>query len=297
MPMGMADVATVLFTKFMRLDAKAPSWADRDRFILSAGHGSMLIYSLAYLLGYDDIDLEDLKNFRQLGFKTAGHPEFGHAPGVETTTGPLGQGISNAVGFAMAEAHLNALYGDDLVDHYTYVIAGDGCLMEGNQPGSNGACWTSSVTQAHRPFGMTMKITIDGAVSLADSTNQLDRAQASGWNTLRVDGHDPAKIEEAIRTAQSSTKPTLIACKTTIGKGAPNKGGTAKAHGAPLGEEEIGLTREALGWPHGPFEIPSDILSAWRDAGARGVDGRELWERRLATHPQTRGFHAPTERR
>ena len=289
MPMGMADVATVLFTKFMRLDAKAPSWADRDRFILSAGHGSMLIYSLAYLLGYDDIDLEDLKNFRQLGFKTAGHPEFGHAPGVETTTGPLGQGISNAVGFAMAEAHLNALYGDDLVDHYTYVIAGDGCLMEGI---SQEAMALAGHLQLRKLIVLwdDNEITIDGAVSLADSTNQLDRAQASGWNTLRVDGHDPAKIEEAIRTAQSSTKPTLIACKTTIGKGAPNKGGTAKAHGAPLGEDEIGLTREALGWPHAPFEIPSDVLSAWRDAGARGVDERELWDRRLATHPQREAF-------
>ena len=281
MPMGMADVATVLFTKIMNFDASAPNWADRDRFILSAGHGSMLMYSLAYLLGFDGMDIEQIKNFRQLGYKTAGHPEFGHAPAVETTTGPLGQGISNAVGFALAEAHLNAKFGQDLVDHYTYVIAGDGCLMEGI---SQEALSLAGHLNLNKLIVLwdDNDITIDGAVSLADSTDQLARFAASGWNTDAVDGHDPEAVEKAILAAQKSDKPTIISCKTVIGKGSPNKAGTNKAHGSPLGDDEIALVREGINWPHPAFEVPEDILNAWRVAGTRGTEARNAWEGRLA---------------
>ena len=289
MPMGMADVATVLFTKVMTFDAAAPDWPDRDRFVLSAGHGSMLIYSLAYLLGYEGMDLEDIKNFRQLGAKTAGHPESGHAPGVETTTGPLGQGLSNAVGMAMAEAHLNAQFSDELVNHFTYVIAGDGCLMEGI---SQEALSLAGKLQLKKLIVLwdDNEITIDGAVSLADKTDQLKRFEASGWETSRVDGHDPEAIEAAIRKAQLSDKPSLIACKTVIGKGSPNKSGTAKSHGSPLGEDEIVLTRKELDWPHAPFEIPEAILNAWREAGARGVKASKSWSARLEASQAANGF-------
>ncbi|MEM9670343.1 MAG: transketolase [Pseudomonadota bacterium] len=279
MPMGMADVATVLFTKFLKYDANGPDWFDRDRFILSAGHGSMLIYALTYLTGYPGMNIDQIRNFRQLGYKTAGHPEYGHAPGVETTTGPLGQGISNAVGFAMAEEHLAARYGSELCDHYTYVIAGDGCLMEGISQ--------EAITLAgHQKLSKLIVlwddngITIDGSVDLSDSTNQLKRFEASGWETSAVDGHDFAAVEAAIAAAQKGDKPSLIACKTIIGKGAPTKQGTSGVHGAALGEDEIAATRETIGWPHAPFEVPEDILSAWREAGTKGAVAREQWDAR-----------------
>ncbi|MEM8986577.1 MAG: transketolase, partial [Pseudomonadota bacterium] len=281
MPMGMADVATVLFTKYLKFDAAAPDWADRDRFVLSAGHGSMLIYALAHLLGYEGMSLDEVKRFRQLGSKTAGHPEYGHAPAVETTTGPLGQGLANAVGMAIAEAHLSARHGRDIVDHYTYAIAGDGCLMEGISQ-------EAIALAGHLKLGKLIvlfddnDISIDGPVSLSDSTNQIQRFAASGWETARIDGHDPAAIDAAIAAARTSPRPTIIACKTVIGKGAPNKAGTAGAHGSPLGADEIAGAREALGWGHAPFVIPDDILAEWRAAGARGAAERAAWEARLA---------------
>lgn len=289
MPMGMADVATVLFTQFLKFDAANPDWPDRDRFVLSAGHGSMLIYSLAYLLGYDGMTIEELKNFRQLGAKTAGHPEYGHAPAVETTTGPLGQGLGNAVGMALAEAHLNARFGDDLVDHFTYVIAGDGCLMEGISQESLSLAGHLKLRKLIVLWDDN-NISIDGPLSLSDSTNQLDRFAASGWATTRVDGHDPAAIASAIAAAQKSDRPTLIACKTIIGFGAPTKAGTAATHGAPLGADEVAGAREALHWPHAPFDVPSDILSAWRGAGSRGAAAYGAWEARLKADPQCEAF-------
>ncbi len=281
MPMGAADIATVLFTKIMKFDPKAPNWPDRDRFVLSAGHGSMLLYSALHLLGYEDMTMDEIKNFRQLGSKTAGHPEYGHATGIETTTGPLGQGISNAVGMAMAEAKMAADFGDDVVDHYTYAIAGDGCLMEGISQ--------EAITLAgHLKLNKLIviwddnDITIDGKVSLSDSTDQHARFQAAGWNTIAVDGHDEAAVEKAILKAQKSDKPTMIAAKTVIGFGAPTKAGTSAAHGAPLGDEEIAGARAALGWDHPPFEIPEEVLDAWRLAGCRSTKHRTAWEDRLA---------------
>lgn len=291
MPMGMADVATVLYTKFLKYDASTPDWVDRDRFILSAGHGSMLVYALTYLTGYKGMDIEQIKNFRQLGYKTAGHPEYGHAPGVETTTGPLGQGISNAVGFAMAEAHLGAVYGKDLVDHHTYVIAGDGCLMEGI---SQEAISLAGHLKLARLIVLwdDNDITIDGTVSLSDSTDQLKRFEASGWDTARVDGHDFAAIEVAIAAAKTTGKPSLIACKTIIGKGAPTKQGTSATHGAALGEQEIVRAREVLNWPYAPFTIPEDILNAWRNAGSAGALVRAAWEGRHASAGNKAAFDA-----
>jgi transketolase len=281
LPMGAADIATVLYTRFLKFDPKNPHWPDRDRFILSAGHGSMLLYSLLYLTGYEDMTLDEIKNFRQLGSKTAGHPEYGHATGIETTTGPLGQGLANSVGFALGERILNAQFGNDLVDHYTYVLAGDGCLMEGI---SQEAIALAGHLKLNKliVFWDNNGITIDGAVSLADNTDQAARFAASGWNTLAVDGHDQEAIAKAIEAAHASDKPTLIACKTTIGFGAPNKAGTNKVHGSPLGADEIAATRKALGWSSEPFDVPADILDAWRDAGRKGVPAREAWEKRLA---------------
>ena len=281
MPMGMADVATVLFTRFLKFDAKRPNWHDRDRFVLSAGHGSMLLYSLLYLTGYEDMTLEEIKNFRQLGSKTAGHPEYGHAQGIETTTGPLGQGIANAVGMAMAERLLNARYGDELVDHHTYVIAGDGCLMEGI---SHEAIALAGHLKLNKliVFWDDNDISIDGPVSLTDSVNQRMRFEAAGWATDAVDGHDPEAVAKAIEAAQGNDKPTMIACKTTIGFGAPTKAGSEKTHGAPLGDEEIAGAREKLGWPHAPFEVPEKVLEAWRTAGSRGASVVDDWTKRLA---------------
>ena len=289
LPMGAADIATVLFTRFMKHDPKNPNWADRDRFVLSAGHGSMLLYSLLYLLGYEDITIDEIKNFRQLGSRTAGHPEFGHAAGIETTTGPLGQGFANSVGMAIAERVLNARFGNDLVDHYTYALAGDGCLMEGI---SQEALTLAGHLKLNKLIVLfdDNNISIDGEISLTDSTDQCARFEASGWNTIRCDGHDPEAIAASIEAAKASDKPTLIACRTTIGFGAPTKSGTAKVHGAPLGAEEIAGARKALGWEAEPFTIPSDILDDWRLAGLHSAKDRKAWEDRLAAaDAETRG--------
>lgn len=289
LPMGAADVATVLFSQFMDFDPKHPNWPDRDRFVLSAGHGSMLLYSLLYLLGYEDIGIDEIKNFRQLGSKTAGHPEYGHAAGIETTTGPLGQGIANAVGMAIAERKLADEFGGDLVDHSTFCLVGDGCLMEGI---SQEAIALAGHLKLNKLVVLwdDNEITIEGAVSLADSTDQLKRFQACGWNTYKIDGHDPLEIAEALKQAKKSDRPTMIACKTTIGFGSPNKAGTSSAHGSPIGEEEIALTREALGWECEPFKVPEDVLDAWRIAGLKSRKKRKAWEERLeALDPEIKG--------
>ncbi len=282
MPMGMADVATVLFRDFLRFDASDPVWPNRDRFVLSAGHGSMLLYALLYLTGYPGMSIDDIKRFRQLDSKTAGHPEYGHAPGIETTTGPLGQGIANAVGMALAERMLNARLGDDVINHYTYAIAGDGCLMEG-------ISHEAISLAGHLGLGKLILlfddngISIDGSTSLAVSDDQPARFRASGWNTASVDGHDPKAVADAIAKARAdSSKPWLIACKTTIGYGAPTKAGKSSTHGEPLGEEEIKGTREKLGWPYPPFEVPEGVLAAWRAAGERGSKERAAWKARVA---------------
>lgn len=279
MPMGMADVATVLFTKFIKLNPAEPRWFDRDRFVLSAGHGSMLLYSLLYLLGYKDICIEDIKNFRQLGAKTAGHPEYGHLDGIDMTTGPLGQGISSAVGMALAERILAARYGEDVCNHYTYVIAGDGCLMEGI---SEEAISMAGHLKLNKMIVLwdNNNITIDGNVTASNSTNQLKRFEACGWNTISIDGHNCKEIEKAIKKAQKSKRPTLIACKTTIGYGAPTKCGTSKCHGSPLGEEETLAARKALGWEAAPFEVPTEILNTWRAAGRRSEEEYKAWQSR-----------------
>lgn len=280
LPMGAADITTILFTKFMKFDPTRPNWPDRDRFVLSAGHGSMLLYSSLYLLGYPDIDMDEIKNFRQLGAKTAGHPEYGHAAGIETTTGPLGQGIANAVGMAMAERKLSNEFGGDIVDHYTWCLAGDGCLMEGISQEAISLAGHMKLSKLVL-FWDNNSISIDGPISLSDSTDQIARFKASKWNTISVDGHNPDEIAAAIEEAKSSDKPTLIACKTTIGYGSPNKAGTSGVHGAPLGDAEIAKTRKALGWDAEPFKIPSEILDCWRLAGLRSKSDRKKWEKRL----------------
>ncbi|MGC6411234.1 MAG: transketolase [Candidatus Puniceispirillaceae bacterium] len=292
MPMGMADAATVLFANHLKFDPTEPHWPDRDRFILSAGHGSMLIYALLHLTGYADMTIDELKNFRQMGAKTAGHPEFGHATGIETTTGPLGQGISNAVGFAMAERHLNALYGDDLVDHHTYVIAGDGCLMEGI---SHEAASLAGHWKLDRMIVLfdDNGISIDGPTDIAVSDDITKRFEAYGWQVLSCDGHDMDAVDAAIHAAKADTnRPSLIRCKTEIGKGSPNRAGTAKAHGAPLGADEIQLVRDGLGWDAAPFEIPQDIMEGWRAAGARGKAAFHDWQARLDTSASKASFKA-----
>ncbi|MBU1572489.1 MAG: transketolase family protein, partial [Alphaproteobacteria bacterium] len=248
MPMGMADVAAVLFNRFMTLDPAAPDWANRDRFVLSAGHGSMLLYAVNHLLGYDDMDMDQIRNFRQLGYRTAGHPEYGHAKGIEVTTGPLGQGLATSVGMALAERLGNARFGD-LIDHYTYVIAGDGCLMEG-------VSHEAIDLAGHLKLGHLIvlwddnKITIDGDTSLSTSTDQQARFAAAGWHVLSVDGHDPDRIAKAIEDARKDPRPSMIACRTVIGFGAPNKQGGHDVHGAPLGNDEIAAARRALAWDH-----------------------------------------------
>ena len=276
MPLGMADVATVLFGEYIKLNPEAPKWFDRDRFVLSAGHGSMLLYSLLYLTGYKDITLDDIKDFRQFGSKTAGHPEYGHLEGIDMTTGPLGQGISSAVGMALAERMINAKYGDKLCSHYTYVIAGDGCLMEGI---SEEAASLAGHLKLNKliVFWDNNNITIDGTVDKASSTNQLMRFEAMGWNTISINGHDYQEIRQAIEQAQKSDKPTLIACRTTIGFGAPNKAGTSKCHGSPLGEEETALMRQKLNWSYGPFEVPEDSLQMWRQTQNRNKEEYNQW--------------------
>jgi transketolase len=282
MPMGMADVATVLFCEHLRFDPTDPTWPNRDRFVLSAGHGSMLLYSLLYLTGYPGMTIEELKNFRQLGSKTAGHPEFGHAAGIETTTGPLGQGIANAVGMALAERMLAARHGADVVDHHTYVIAGDGCLMEG-------ISHEAISLAGHLKLGKLIvfwddnSISIDGPTNLSVSDDQLKRFEASGWNTIAIDGHDHKAISAAIKKAKADpSKPWLIAARTIIGYGAPTKQGTKDTHGSPLGAEEIERTRQALGWTAPPFEIPADILAAWHAVGAKGHKSGATWRKKAA---------------
>lgn len=284
MPMGMADVATVLFTKFLKFDASAPNWHDRDRFILSAGHGSMLIYSLLHLTGYQAMTMDQIKNFRQMGAITAGHPEYGHVPGVEATTGPLGQGISTAVGMAMAEAHVRAVYGSDVADHRTWVIASDGDLMEGI---SHEAISLAGHMKLDRLIVLwdDNEISIDGALSVAESGDQIMRFQAAGWNAVRVDGHDAVALEAAMQSALTSDKPTMIACRTQIGFGSPNMAGTAKVHGSALGAGEIAATRAVLNWPHAAFEVPDDIVTTWRTAGNRSASTRAAWEARFAANP------------
>jgi len=288
-PMGMADVATVLFNRFMNIDPTADKWADRDRFVMSAGHGSMLVYSINHLLGYSDMDINQIRNFRQMGFRTAGHPEYGHAKGIETTTGPLGQGISTAVGMALAERMHNARFGDDLVDHYTYVIAGDGCLMEGI---SHEAIDLAGNLSLGRLVVMwdDNSITIDGAVSLSSSMNQQVRFEAAGWHVQSVDGHDKDAVAAAIEAAKTDPRPSMIACKTIIGYGAPNKQGTSATHGAPLGADEIALTREALGWPHAAFEIPAEVYDDWHAIATRGQEARLAWDKRLTGSAKAEAF-------
>jgi transketolase len=283
MPMGMADVATVLFTRFLKFDPGAPHWPDRDRFVLSAGHGSMLLYAVLHLTGYG-LTIEDIKNFRQLGSKTPGHPEYGHTIGVETTTGPLGQGLAASVGMALAERMLAARFGNDIVDHHTYVIVGDGCLMEGV---SHEAIALAGHLKLNKliAFWDNNGITIDGKIELADSVDQVKRFEAAGWAASHIDGHDPEAIAAAIEAAQKSDRPVLIACKTTIGFGAPTKAGTAGAHGSPLGKDELAGAKKALGWNEAPFDIPEHIASAWAEAGSRGAATRAAWETRHANLP------------
>jgi len=288
LPMGAADIATVLFTRFLKFDPADPAWPDRDRFVLSAGHGSMLLYALFYLLGYEKMTIEEIKRFRQLGSLTPGHPEHGHTPGVETTTGPLGQGLANAVGMAIAERHLAEVFGDDIVNHSTYVLASDGDLMEGI---SQEAIALAGHLRLRKLIVLydDNGISIDGPTSLSDDVDQVERFQSAGWAASRIDGHDPIAIASALETAIEADRPSLIACRTTIGFGAPNKGGTEKAHGSALGTAEIAAARQKLGWTAPPFEIPEAILADWRSAGARGRPERLAWEARLAGHtPQRR---------
>ncbi|MBP2303743.1 transketolase [Azospirillum melinis] len=283
MPMGMADVATVLFTQFLKFDPKNPTWADRDRFVLSAGHGSMLLYSLAYLTGYERMTIDEIKRFRQLHSLTPGHPEVDPSLGIEMTTGPLGQGVSTAVGMALAERITNARFGDELIDHYTYVIASDGDLMEGV---SHEACSLAGHLGLNRLIVLwdDNHISIDGTTDLSFTDDTQARFRSYGWNTIAVDGHDTDAVSKAIAQARTSTdKPTLIACRTIIGKGAPNKANSHACHGSPLGADEIAATRTAIGWTHEPFVVPDEVLSAWRAAGTRSADAYNAWSSRRAT--------------
>jgi transketolase len=289
MPMGMADVATVLFTKYLKYDAADPRWADRDRFVLSAGHGSMLLYAWLYLSGHAGIGTDDLKNFRQLHSVAAGHPEFGEHPAIETTTGPLGQGLANAVGMAMAERHLSARFGKSLVDHRTWVVAGDGCLMEGishEAASIAGHFKLNKLTVLWDDNG----ISIDGDVSITSSDDVLKRFQSYGWAVKRVDGHDQDAVAKALDAATRSSRPTIIACKTIIGFAAPTKAGTAGSHGSALGKAEAQAAKDALGWTAAPFEIPEDIKASWEGAGRRSAGTRRSWLKRLAKHPQKADF-------
>jgi len=281
LPMGAADIATVLFARFLKFDAADPAWADRDRFVLSAGHGSMLIYAVLHLLGYEKVTIEEIKRFRQLGSLTPGHPEYGHTPGVETTTGPLGQGIANAVGMAIAERHLAAVFGSGIVDHWTYVLASDGDLMEGISQEAIALAGHLKLKKLIVLFDDN-GISIDGPLSLTDSVDQVKRFEAAGWAATRIDGHDPEAIAAAIEAAKKSERPSMIACRTTIGYGAPTKAGSEKSHGSALGADEIAGARKNLGWSAAPFEIPAAIREQWRAAGARGHPARLAWEARLA---------------
>ncbi|MES2256839.1 MAG: transketolase [Pseudomonadota bacterium] len=291
LPMGMADAATVLFSRFLKFDPANPHWPDRDRFVLSAGHGSMLLYSLLYLTGYPEMTLDELKNFRQVGSRTAGHPEYGHAPGIETTTGPLGQGIANAVGMALAEAHLNARFGDDLVDHKTYVIASDGDLEEGI---SHEAISLAGHLKLKKLIVLWdhNNITIDGATSLSESTDMIERFKAAGWTTDSCNGHEAADVFRALSAAQNSNAPVLIACRTIIGFGMPNRQGTQKAHSDAPGAEEVAATRKELGWNFAPFVVPDDLFHQWRAIGAQGKATWEDWMRRKNAHAKAHEFDA-----
>jgi transketolase len=284
LPLGMADVAAVLFTEHLVFDPTWPSWPDRDRFVLSAGHGSMLLYAALHLLGVEEVTLDELRSFRQLGSITAGHPEFGHCPGVETTTGPLGQGIATAVGMALAERIANDRFGDDLMAHRTVALAGDGCLMEG-------ISHEAIDLAGHLGLGnLTVlwddnAISIDGATSLTTSMDQCARFAAAGWHTQALDGHDRDAIRSALAAADDDPRPSFIACRTTIGFGSPKMAGTATVHGSPLGAAEAQATKDALGWPHGPFEVPDDVRAVWRDAGDRGCQARRAWQQRVDAAP------------
>ncbi|MDT8757857.1 transketolase [Sphingomonas psychrotolerans] len=289
MPMGMADVATVLFQRYLKFDPADPKWPDRDRFVLSAGHGSMLIYSLLHLTGYARPTLDDIRRFRQVGSPCAGHPENFELEGVEATTGPLGQGLAMAVGMAIAERHLNGVFGNDLVDHRTWVIAGDGCLMEGINHEAIGLAGHLKLDRLIVLWDDN-KITIDGSVSLSSSEDIPARYEATGWHVIECDGHDEFDIVSAIEEAISDDRPSLIRCRTIIGKGAPNKQGTSKVHGAALGKDEVAAARETLGWHHPPFEIPGDIRAAWLEAGKRGAAPHAAWRERLAAHPDKVGW-------
>ena len=291
MPMGMADAATALFSDHLKFSASAPNWADRDRFVLSAGHGSMLLYALLYLTGYADMTIDEIRNFRQLGARTAGHPEFGHASGIETTTGPLGQGIANAVGMAMAERHLAAKFGDDLVDHHTYVIAGDGCLMEGISHEAASMAGHMGLSRLIVLFDDN-GISIDGRTDLTVSDNITGRFESYGWQVLACDGHDMDAVSAAITAAKADNRPSLIRCKTVIGFGSPAKQGTSGVHGAPLGDAEIEAARAALDWPHAAFEIPADILAQWRAVGTQGESTRDVWQKQHDSHPKAALFDA-----
>jgi transketolase len=289
MPMGMADAATALFTRHLKYDPADPHWPDRDRFVLSAGHGSMLIYALLHLTGHAHPTIEEIKNFRQLSSPCAGHPENFMLPGIETTTGPLGQGLATAVGMAIAERHLNAIYGDDLVDHRTYVLAGDGCLMEGINHEAIGLA-------GHLKLGRLIvlwddnRITIDGSTDLSRNEDVMARHSAMGWHTVECDGMDSGKVSKAIEESIADPRPSLIRCKTIIGYGAPNKQGTAATHGSPLGADEVAAARKELGWDLPPFEIPDDVAKAWREAGARGSKDRTDWNWRLETSGKAQEF-------
>lgn len=289
MPMGMADVATILFSDYLKFSAEHPHWHDRDRFVLSAGHGSMLLYSLLHLTGYADFPIDELKNFRQLGARTAGHPEFGHGAGVETTTGPLGQGFANAVGMALSERLLAAEFGGALVNHRTWAVVGDGCLMEGISHEAASLAGHLRLAKLNVLFDDN-HISIDGSTALAVSDDTLQRFTAYGWHTCTCDGHDEASIRTALDAALQADKPSLIACRTTIGYGAPNKQGTASTHGAPLGEDEVAQAREQLGWTHSPFVIPSDLQDDWRAIGARGAAVYEQWTEAAQAHPHYAEF-------
>src|SRR6185295_17884948 len=283
LPMGAADIATVLFTRHLKFDPADPKWPDRDRFVLSAGHGSMLLYALLYLLGYEAMTIDQIKRFRQLGSITPGHPENFETPGIETTTGPLGQGLGNAVGMAIAERHLAAQFGA-VVDHHTYVLASDGDLMEGISQEAIALAGHLKLNKLVVLFDDN-GISIDGPLSLADSTDQVKRFESAGWAASRIDGHDPDAINRAIEIAKASERPTLIACKTTIGFGAPTKAGKSSSHGSPLGADEIKGAREKLGWTYPSFEIPADILNWWRSAGARSKSAHKAWDERFAALP------------
>ncbi|MFT6385870.1 MAG: transketolase [Rickettsiales bacterium] len=280
MPMGMADVATILFSEFLKFNASNPKWADRDRFILSAGHGSMLLYSLFYLVGYSDICLDDLKNFRKLHSKTAGHPEYGEFAATETTTGPLGQGIANSVGMALAERMANARFGDDLVSHKTYCIAGDGCLMEGISQEAISIAGNLGLSNLVVLWDDN-SISIDGKTDLTTCENMRMRFEACNWQVLEIDGHNFDEIRVALKEAQNATKPVMIACKTQIGFGSPNKANSSGVHGSPLGFDEIELTRKSLGWSYGEFEIPDNVLNDWRKSGSRSEESYKNWQENL----------------